>query len=604
MAPQRTDLLLVNASNYPAVPVYPYAFVQLSAMAARHGIGTARLDLLGVAREEWPRALRAALDRAAPRVVGVHLRQADSIFIWNYVERALPGAPPVNRLSYWPVDDTEHLVRLLREATDAPIMIGGFGFTTHARAVVERLAPDFGVTGEPDAVLAGLDAVLERRDLDRVPNLVHRRGDGFVFNERVFYPPPAHTEYDETILADLAAFYGERSLSGPDAPHVPVELMRGCPHRCYFCTEPTVKGRRHRVRDLDVVMRDVGFLADREVARVWLVCSEINIGGNALLLEMAGRFEQLNHGRARPVAWSAYLLPNPALTREQIRYLLEARFEPGWNQFTSYHDPNLKKTRVPYRTRHALAAQLDWVREERRYRHDHGLPERPARLDMFLGNSYSDAETVAETLRVADEAGVARHFEDALITRATRVFDLGQGMIGDAGDSAFSVGPGGRLDGVDLLYPTFSYPEALVRELGDEEAVDVFFAHVEATYLSTAHQARLDWTEFLRAHGRPAPEGADAHAHLVDLVAAEIDQVRAAFAAIGLEGYWDARDTWSSYRVYRALAPGHASAEALLDDLARRTGHRDGSVPVLAVRACLYAHNVVLRPDYARLLLR
>ncbi|NUR28894.1 MAG: hypothetical protein HOV83_24145, partial [Catenulispora sp.] len=47
-------MLLVNASNYPALPVYPYAFVQVSAIAARSGRTVRRLDLLGHERREWP----------------------------------------------------------------------------------------------------------------------------------------------------------------------------------------------------------------------------------------------------------------------------------------------------------------------------------------------------------------------------------------------------------------------------------------------------------------------------------------------------------------------------------------------------------------------
>lgn len=56
---QGVDLLLLSASNYPALPIYPYAFVQVSALAARHGLTTARLDLLhtpkGSGARCWPR---------------------------------------------------------------------------------------------------------------------------------------------------------------------------------------------------------------------------------------------------------------------------------------------------------------------------------------------------------------------------------------------------------------------------------------------------------------------------------------------------------------------------------------------------------------------
>lgn len=62
---------------------------------------------------------------------------------------------------------------------------------------------------------------------------------------------------------------------------------------------------------------------------------------------------------------------------------------------------------------------------------------------------------------------------------------------------AVSIGPHGPLEHVDLLYPTFSYPPALVDELGSPEEVDEFFAFVEDTYLSTAHRVRKNWCTFL-----------------------------------------------------------------------------------------------------------
>lgn len=649
MGRQTVDLLLLSASNYPALPIYPYAFVQVSAVAARHGLTAARLDLLRTPKPEWRPVLSTVLERTDPRLIGIHLRQLDSIFIWNYADADLPGAPAVRRNSYWPVHETEELIRILRDLTSKPIMVGGFGFTTRPSALLERLRPDYGVIGEPDEVLSRLDDVLAGHDLDAIANLAHRRGEGFTINPRVFLPPAAHTEYTDEILGDLLEFYGAECVLGPQPEvHVPVEVQRGCPHRCYFCTEPMVKGRRHRVRDLDVVMADIRFLADRGITRIWLVCSEINIGRNDLLFELAARMRRLNHGRTRPVSWTCYLLPNPALQRAEIRLLLDSHFEPSWNQFGSYDDNNLKRTRVPYRARHAVQAQLSWLAEEEEFRRARGLPLPPRRLDMFLGNSYATPETVSATLRTVSELRLAERFDNSLITRATRLFDLGEGLIGDSGDTAYSVGRQGRLDTVDLLYPTFSYPPALVAALGDTRAVDEFFAHVEATYLSRAYRARLDWRAFLARHigateltvlcarirndgegvstlvraelaadggadlvkrlldpaGAPAAEDLGSLAQdLIDLiVSCELSRVRAVLADIGLPGYWEDRAGRTAYDVCAALAARFTTVEEVLAAAraAARTG--DPAVPLLAVHYCLYDNNVVLRPDYTRVL--
>ncbi len=647
-----TDLLLVNASNYPALPVYPYAFIQVSAIAARHGLTVSRLDLLGHDRADWPRLIGAAVARSRPRSVGLHLRQADSLFVWDYVERAAGGAPAPGR--YFPVEDTTHAAEIIRTLTDAPLLLGGFGFTTHARALLGQIGPDLGVIGEPDQLFERFDEVLGGVGLDKVANLAFRDAGGYRINPRVHFGPADRPEYTEALLADLVAFYGEEALGAPDGPYVPVEIMRGCPYRCYFCTEPMVKGRQHRVRDLDTVMADVRFLADRGIGRVWLVCSEINIGGNELLFEMARRMRELNRGRARPVSWSSYLLPNPQLDPARIRGLLESRFVPGWNQFMSYDDRNLKAARVPYRSRHAVASQLDWAREEELFNREHGIAGRARRLEMFLGNSYADGETIATTLARAAEAGVPDHFERALVTRATRVFDLGEGPIGEPGDRAFSIAPGGVLPQVDLLHPTFAYPRRIADALGGDEAVDEFFSYVEDTFLSLAARARLDWCAFLadaadqatverwcvelaragaedaalaaqsapvlRLLGGPAGGGpmlrkifepVQQHSAalrmlagmlvevLVRMRAAEVAQV---FELLGLPEYWDEGVRIPAYRVGRTLTARYRSADELLRDVTAATGYPPGSIAVLAVRACLFANDVTFDPRYVRLL--
>jgi hypothetical protein len=651
------DLLLVNASNYPALPIYPYAFIQVSAIAARHGLTVRRLDLLGHDRAGWPALIGAALEQSRPRAVGLHLRQADSLFIWDYAERAVPGAPTGTPGRYFPVDATVHAAEVIRTLTDVPLLIGGFGFSTHARAVLSRLNPDFGVVGEPDQLFERFDQVLGRTGLAEVANLAYREGDGYRVNPRVHFGPADHPEYTEALLADLVEFYGRDVLDDPDGPYVPVEIMRGCPYRCYFCTEPMVKGRQHRIRDLDAVMADIRFLADRGVGRVWLVCSEINIGGNELLFDLARRMRELNRGRDRKVAWSSYLLPNPELPPDRIRWLLESDFIPGWNQFMSYEDENLKASLVPYRSRHAVASQLDWAREEGLFNQERGIPARPRRLDMFLGNSFADGETIAATLARADEAGLPEYFDRALITRATRVFDLGDGPIGGSGGNAFTISPAGPLPQVDLLYPTFSYPRKIVAVLGGTEATDEFFAYVEDTFLSTAGRSRRDWREFLagatdqatvegwcgelaRAAADPAGDGGLAAQAalvlrllggpaggasalrrifepagprsaalrllagalvqvLVRLRAAEVAEV---FERLGLPGYWDEGVRISAYRVGRTLTARYRSAGELLRDVAGAAGRTPDSVPVLAVKACLFANDVRFTPEYVELL--
>jgi hypothetical protein len=654
------DILLLNAGNYPGLPIYPYAFVQVSAIARRHGHRVRRLDLLGVERREWHGLLRAALAESNPSIVGVHLRQADSLYIWDYVEPGRSGMPASSGYGYFPVDDTRLLIETVRSVTDVPVVIGGFGFTTHARRLVELLRPDYGIQGEPDDFLANLDGILSGASVTEIENIIHRVDGRYVFGRRVFRGPPDHREYDEEVLGDLIDFYGSPGIFAPDGPHVAVEIMRGCSCHCYFCTEPMVKGRRRRTRDLDVVMEEVAFLAGRGVPRVWFVCSEINLGGNGHLLELADRMRRFNAGRAGGgVLWSTYLLPSPPLERTEIRGLLESGFRPGWNQFMSYDDANLKDTRVPYRAAHALRAQVDWATELAAHDRAAGRSGRGHRLDMFLGNSFTDARTVSTTVARLDAAGLADHHDSALITRATRVFDLGNGPIGGAGASMFSIGPEGVLSEPDLLYPTFYYPEDLTARLGGPTGVDEFFAYLEETFLSHAHRTRKDWCGFLarvttperfrtwcsgrhdalagldlrsareetsREVGRlasaavgdggeqvvpelfaPRPER---HA-LLNLVAyvliqvtvsAHRRQVRRILDHLGLGYGADDEIEGSEYELLGVLSAQAGSETELFAGIERDLGFGPDSAAAFVIRYHLYRHNLKLRPDYRDLL--
>ncbi len=655
---ERADLLLLNASNYPGLPIFPYAFVQVSAVARRHGLTVRRLDLLGVPRAEWPERLAAVLAEVRPRMVGTHLRQADSLYIWDYAEPGKPGLPASAGRDYFPVEDTRYLVDTVRTLTTAPVVIGGFGFTTHARRLVDLLRPDFGIQGEPDDFFAKFDRVLAGDGLGDVDNLIHRGETGYTYGKRVFHGPAPHREYDEEILAELVDFYGSPGIFAPGGPHVAVEVVRGCPYRCYFCTEPMVKGKQRHQRDLDVVLAEVEFLAGHGVPRVWLICSEINAGSNDLLLELGERFARFNRARpaGRRMAWSAYFLPNPPLERAEMRDLLDAGFEPGWNQFMSFDDENLKRTKVPYRRRHALRAQVDWAVEMRAHAIREGRSTRGHRLDMFLGNSFADARTVTETLAAVNEARLSDYHDSALITRATRVFDLGQGRMGDAAEDAiFSIGPDGVLPEPDLLYPTFHYPEDLVARLGGPQAVDELFEYLEDTFFSRAHESKKDWLGFLRAAVRPADLAQWCAGRADALAAFELKSADEGFArevarlaadACGPDGpgvvadLLSARGTsakvrgatayvlaelvlasWpreidalvhdlglvrtdsgelkgSEYEILRVLHQRFDSEAELFAHVERELGVRSGTPAHFALRYYLYRYNLKLRPEY------
>jgi hypothetical protein len=524
---QRRKLLMLNTSNHPIRLAYPYAFVQVSEVGRRFGIEVARFDLFGLAPSSREPALRRLIAQERPDLIGITLRNTDSLLSIDYY-RSKPDARldrPSHRnvfevLSesvppYFPVDDTAELIASLRTFTELPIMVGGFGFSTQPELLMGVLKPDFGVIGDAAPVFERWDDVLGRRALSSIDNLCFFDGDKARVNRRVFVGPSPEREYNDAIIEDRRKLFGSLSHRLPASSRaVPIEVMRGCPFLCTFCTEPTVKGNRAMFRDLDIVVDELEFLRRHDLLSVWFVCSEINAMGSAFALELAERVIRVNEQRpeAEHVRWYTYYLLR--FTRDELRTLRRSGFYGGWNDIPAFDDVNLKQLRVPYRTRHLVQSIKDVVaiREEESaarplsgmsfeeqlvFDPDHQRSPLPDDmltsrfLTLFLGNHDATITTVRETLRVMDEQRLPEEFDGALVIRGERVFDQRTAEQNKA--STLSLGRGGVVQALDVTKPTYMFSRALLEQLGSLDAIERFFVHVEDTFLSRNHQFRLDW---------------------------------------------------------------------------------------------------------------
>jgi len=495
------DLLLLNCSNLRSQPVYPYAFVQLRAAARAHGLVVKVIDFVGYRPGARQRILDETLRRYRPRMIGIHLRQADSVSIANYAQEV--GG---TLLEYFPLEDTRVLVEELRCRTEQPLVVGGFGFTTAPRAIYDYLAVDYGVLGEPDAFFGHFERLCKREPDEQIENLLFRKDGAVIETRRTFFSPADYREYDEEDIGELERFYGTSLLYSPEQPTVAVELARGCPYRCYFCTEPHVKGRTVRTRNLDAVFGDVEFLARHSLRAFWLICSELNMGNAELALTVAERFVRLNEGRhaGEEIRWRAYHLPR-WLSRSDLALLYRSGFDGGWNDFPSFDDGNLRATQVPYRSEHVLTHLRDTLACRPEQKEARGRD-----FSLFLGNAYMTPRALLTTIRRAHESNLANSSREAQIGAATRVFDvLTRSGTVEPGEVTFR--SHGRSSELDRIHPTFSAPAALVEAAGSTEGLWEFFRYAQHTLFSANYRAELDWCRFLRTSTR------------VDWVTAQLD---------------------------------------------------------------------------------
>ncbi|WNG35148.1 radical SAM protein [Archangium violaceum] len=656
----QTDLLLLNASNLPQLPIYPYAFVQVSAIARRFGLSVRRLDLLQVRREFWRPMLRELIQRHRPRMVGIHLRQQDTVLHFDYHNPQMG----VMAGRYFPVQDTRALIEVLREVGDMPITMGGFGFTSHAHLLLDYLGADFGVQGDPDGFFARFEDVVARRELESVPGLAYRRDGTYQFNPRGFYPPAAEREYTDEIVDELISFYGHSQLYGSNPPTVAVEAMRGCPFRCGFCLEPHVKGRRIAYRDMETIVSELEFLLSRNLRRFWFVASELNIQGSEFILKLAERVIRLNETHpGSPIEWSGFTLPR--FNESDLRILQRAGYAGALNDILSLDDENLHRMQVPYRSGQAityLKAMAKMAEEESQAQatSPHGVEGLRQRLagyfTLFLGNYHADERTIRRSLQQVDEHGLRENYRGAFVMAATRVYDIeGKYICATSEEEAKSIisydERGERP--FNLLWPSFYYPRFLMQRLGSTAEILKFFSFVGDTFLSLAHRMRKDWNWFLSrntsveqlrewlagassvplgAHEAP-PHVLEKAAHvlgelrtpaLVSMMAPEPEQkplwnevarvllehlfrvhgksVAAVTAHLGIQADERGIPRVSEYRLMERLYQRYDSVEQLIEDAGACLDVSGNSLAMLYLQWLLYANNVTIRPEYRDLL--
>ncbi|MDQ3235661.1 MAG: radical SAM protein [Pseudobdellovibrionaceae bacterium] len=284
------------------MPIHPYVFVLVSTVARRFGLTVARQDLLHIEKDHYRELLSQLITEHQPRMIGLHIRQLDSLVYDNYSNNT--------DQHFLPLQTAKEVMAILKELTEVPVVIGGIGYSIQAEGILRFLGADFGVMDDPDGFFARFDQVLVKQDLCLVPNLLYWDEEGHLIkNKKLDFVPSPIPEYTPEIMEEIRNFYPVGALMRIEGPSVAIEVMRGCPYRCDFCVEPKVKGRRIRERDIDVVMEDLRFVANQGVRKVWFICSELN-AHMEFALRLAERMRDFNESRgSQRVFWMAYLLP-------------------------------------------------------------------------------------------------------------------------------------------------------------------------------------------------------------------------------------------------------------------------------------------------------
>ncbi|MFX0120832.1 MAG: hypothetical protein ACFE9A_15715 [Candidatus Hodarchaeota archaeon] len=527
MTPQRT-ILLLNASNLKTALVYPYAFVQVSEIADRFNIRTICNDMYGITEKHWEGYLQKLLKNDLFNMILITLRNTDCVDVNDYQ----PPPKTTNyykatifqsseQTFYYPIQATKRLVQVLRKLTDVPVVIGGFAFSMMPEKLMNYLNPDYGVIGGPDAFFEYFEEVLEKQHLNQIANLIYFQGRELQRGPLQYFPPAYRQEYTDKIIKHREEFYS-RFSEEPLELSVPIEVSRGCPMRCTMCPEPLIKGKKVQYRNLDVIKEEINFLQKYQLNQLFFICSELNAEGDDFVTKLADLLIEINQEREEDEKVSWYGLHLLTFTAGMLRHIRKAGYCGVFNPLPvgSLEDHNLRANKAPQKSEDIInfftqAKKL--VKDE--FRHSgkkyFSLEERifrsPESLNpddfvnswnIFLGNIDVTPETIRVTLKRADDAGLNRIFDSCYMNKATRIYDF-MHPTEELLSYTWSSVNGGIKNSYNELYPSFTYPPALLHHFRNAETLDEFMVLVGDTYLSRKHLFKKDWAWFLTTYLEP-----------------------------------------------------------------------------------------------------
>jgi len=217
-------------------------------------------NLLDLCFAEDPHALlREELPQQQPDVVAISMR--------NIQNNDYSGL--ADNLDYY-----AGIVETIRSTCDAKIVLGGAGFSVMPAELMERIKPDFGISGEGEEAFPKLLTALENNGegLDKIGALFQRNNSEVISVPR----PPEFLDMnslqnpDRTIINPV--YFSEYGCDS-------IQTKRGCPLRCDYCTYPIIEGRVGRTRDPGKIVDEMFESVDRnpDINHFFIVDSVFNL---------------------------------------------------------------------------------------------------------------------------------------------------------------------------------------------------------------------------------------------------------------------------------------------------------------------------------------
>lgn len=317
-------ITLVNP-NFVHPPIAPYALDILTTSLEADGFDVEVVDLT-FRRDNWPVVLGEYFAKRQPMLVGITVRNTDTIYAQE--QRVF-------------IDTHRDVVNAIKAGTPAPIVGGGVGFSSMPFALTDYLGIPYAVKGPGEHVLVQLaNALLRGESLTTIGGLLINYGGGKVRQVLALGSSGEFVEDDgERAVASRAVntttMYNRRSGLAHRVDNLAyyrggglgsVLTKNGCVYACSHCVEPDAKGTAFSKRTVDVVVDEIESLTDQGIYDVHTTDSEFNLAiahTKAVLREIIQRKDRDRGSSLHRLKLWIYVQPTP-FDEELMSLLAEA----------------------------------------------------------------------------------------------------------------------------------------------------------------------------------------------------------------------------------------------------------------------------------------
>lgn len=263
-------LISANIAKEP-YPVYPLGLTMVAEAARAKGHSVFEWDLL--MKKGSIEIGSEFIKQHQPDIVGISLRNIDTV---NYNEQK----------SY--IDGYCDLVNAIRAVSDAMIVLGGSAFTILPEQIMEVINADYGIVGEGEVSFC---------------NLVQDIESGSFPKQKILNSTPPISGDQFSAMSRNIEFTDYYLKKGG---MLNIQTKRGCPHRCAYCSYPTLEGRVYRHRPAGEVADEIEMLIKDHNADYYAITDSVFNDSTNKYLEIGEELVK----RKINTPWMCFLRPD------------------------------------------------------------------------------------------------------------------------------------------------------------------------------------------------------------------------------------------------------------------------------------------------------